>query len=445
MLNIAVKYRCKTFAQNRSKIERDPYKLNRYLISQTITIGMAYIYVLELTDHKYYVGKTDSPIARITDHMDSDGAQWTKLYKPIEIIEVKRTESDFEEDQMTLKYMKKYGIFNVRGGSFVQLNLSDEEKSVLTKMLCTESDSCFKCGGTDHYANRCNASDHLTPIPIPNKSEPASKFGTRWTDADTEQLIRLYADTSIGIIEIAEIMGRGKAILVTNLIKNHIVSTEQEIRGIEQFDSSDYAQKIREYYSNKKVKPKLKPKLKNLTIVVPVAVPDAEPVVVPVAVLDAEPVVVPVAVPVVVPVAVPDAVSVTIPVAEPVVVQSVKPVEEKKSFFRFIKKIANVISDAIETIDDPNRSKRSDATNEIKKTDELQTPVVIEKTREPDVLQTPAVLNETKKVKVVKKTKKVSKADTDEPNRYVCYRCGRQGHFKEDCYAKTHLKGYYLS
>lgn len=27
----------------------------------------------------------------------------------------------------------------------------------------------------------------------------------------------------------------------------------------------------------------------------------------------------------------------------------------------------------------------------------------------------------------------------------VCYRCGRSGHIKPQCYAKTHKKGYNLS
>ena len=26
-----------------------------------------------------------------------------------------------------------------------------------------------------------------------------------------------------------------------------------------------------------------------------------------------------------------------------------------------------------------------------------------------------------------------------------CYRCGREGHYADDCYARIHVKGYYLN
>lgn len=81
---------------------------------------MVYIYVLELVDNKYYVGKTDNPQFRLESHFNSNGAAWTKKYKPINIIELIPNCDDYDEDKYTLKYMEKYGINNVRGGSFVK-------------------------------------------------------------------------------------------------------------------------------------------------------------------------------------------------------------------------------------------------------------------------------------------------------------------------------------
>ena len=34
--------------------------------------------------------------------------------------------------------------------------------------------------------------------------------------------------------------------------------------------------------------------------------------------------------------------------------------------------------------------------------------------------------------------------DSSEDEDIVCFRCGREGHYASSCYAKKHIKGYYL-
>lgn len=41
----------------------------------------------------------------------------------------------FDEDKYTLKYMEKEGIDNVRGGSFSQIELSDEQIKLINQMI----------------------------------------------------------------------------------------------------------------------------------------------------------------------------------------------------------------------------------------------------------------------------------------------------------------------
>ena len=76
---------------------------------------MVTIYILQLQDNKYYIGKTTQPEIRLESHFNSNGSSWTKKYKPIKVIDLIHDCDDFDEDKYTLKYMQKYGINNVRG------------------------------------------------------------------------------------------------------------------------------------------------------------------------------------------------------------------------------------------------------------------------------------------------------------------------------------------
>jgi predicted GIY-YIG superfamily endonuclease len=87
---------------------------------------MFYIYILLLESNKYYIGKTKKPKFRIDKHFKSNTTAWTSKYKPIKLVEIIHLEDSFDEDKYTLRYMKQYGISNVRGGSFSQVRMSKE-------------------------------------------------------------------------------------------------------------------------------------------------------------------------------------------------------------------------------------------------------------------------------------------------------------------------------
>jgi len=117
---------------------------------------MVYIYVLKLIKGKYYVGKTSNPRFRLDNHFNKNGSEWTRVYKPINIHQIIPDCDDYDEDKYTIKTMEKYGINNVRGGSFCQIKLSSENKKTLERMINGSSNSCYKCGEKDHFANRCS-------------------------------------------------------------------------------------------------------------------------------------------------------------------------------------------------------------------------------------------------------------------------------------------------
>ena len=117
---------------------------------------MVFIYALQLQEGKYYVGKTNNPQFRLDAHFNSNGSSWTKKYKPIKLFELIPNCDNFDEDKYTLKYMEKYGINNVRGGTFCEVKLSEENKNTIKKMLDGSTDKCYICGEKGHFARNCS-------------------------------------------------------------------------------------------------------------------------------------------------------------------------------------------------------------------------------------------------------------------------------------------------
>jgi predicted GIY-YIG superfamily endonuclease len=64
------------------------------LLSQGYKKHKNYVYVLELKDNKYYVGETNNFVRRILTHT-LNKIQWTKIYKPIKILELVSSNTTF--------------------------------------------------------------------------------------------------------------------------------------------------------------------------------------------------------------------------------------------------------------------------------------------------------------------------------------------------------------
>lgn len=122
------------------------------------------LYVLALTERKYYVGVSASPLDRYEQHKAGIGAEWTKLYPPKKILSTHPVTSADDENNLTRKLMREHGIDNVRGGSYVQVHLPKEFVSTLEAEFRGATNACFVCGTQGHYAKEC-----------PTKTAPCSR------------------------------------------------------------------------------------------------------------------------------------------------------------------------------------------------------------------------------------------------------------------------------
>ena len=116
---------------------------------------MEQIYVIECTNKKYYVGKTNDVLRRFEEHKSGKGSAWTSKYKPVRLISCRPQVSEHDENNETKDLMKKYGIENVRGGSYTQIELPSEEIYVLQKEIIGNVDKCYKCNLAGHFAGAC--------------------------------------------------------------------------------------------------------------------------------------------------------------------------------------------------------------------------------------------------------------------------------------------------
>jgi predicted GIY-YIG superfamily endonuclease len=123
---------------------------------------MSILYVLQLEGGKYYVGKTDDVQKRFEQHkLGYFGSQWTKTNKPEKILETRQVISIHDENNVTKDLMKLYGVNNVRGGCYTQVDLLDYQHDCLLYELRCISDCCFKCGRSGHFITQCREPDEV--------------------------------------------------------------------------------------------------------------------------------------------------------------------------------------------------------------------------------------------------------------------------------------------
>lgn len=94
-----------------------------------------YMYVIELESRKVFVYcSRDKAIETI--FLESEiYSDFVKIYKPLHLFEKKLLMDPYDVDKMVKYYMYYYGIINVRGGSYQEIELSEDCMNTITREL----------------------------------------------------------------------------------------------------------------------------------------------------------------------------------------------------------------------------------------------------------------------------------------------------------------------
>jgi len=118
---------------------------------------MEHIYILRLRAGKYYIGKTKNVDKRWVEHTEGCGSGWTKKYPPLSLVKSVVSTSHFDEDRYVKEYMGKYGIENVRGGTYSNMVLDANCIALLEKEIRHSKNLCVRCGRGTHFVKDCYA------------------------------------------------------------------------------------------------------------------------------------------------------------------------------------------------------------------------------------------------------------------------------------------------
>jgi len=128
---------------------------------QSIEYAGVYTLKLQGMPFTYYVGSSQTVIARIAQHQRGEGAVCTKGATSIEqlpLVTPGNVENidDWERGE-TLTLMYTMGINNVRGWRFAQRELTDQQKEEIVGSICARNKLCNRCGFGSHMISNCRA------------------------------------------------------------------------------------------------------------------------------------------------------------------------------------------------------------------------------------------------------------------------------------------------
>ncbi len=119
---------------------------------------MIYIYILELCNNKFYIGK----LYNIYDLEDTilrldETIEWLYYNKIIKIASIDSFEDNIDVDinHYVYEFMEYYGVNNVRSDNYYKMKLTFDYAYHLFTKIKIQYNKCYLCGYYGHNGHQC--------------------------------------------------------------------------------------------------------------------------------------------------------------------------------------------------------------------------------------------------------------------------------------------------
>lgn len=97
-------------------------------------------FLIELEHGKFFAGASVDPLKELEEHREGlSGISWTQIHRPIRLREIISVAQKNDLNDYVRQTMLKYGVDNVRGGSWSYPRLTDKDRQQLSKELPQQS------------------------------------------------------------------------------------------------------------------------------------------------------------------------------------------------------------------------------------------------------------------------------------------------------------------
>ena len=118
-----------------------------YNVKVALPVKPSYVYVLELAGGHYYIGFTRQPLVRFRAHFSGKGARFTRLHRPVRVLELHKDAGRDLEDALTVRYIEQFGAEKERGGGITAVKLGGDSfigqlPAIRTRLDILKRDLC---------------------------------------------------------------------------------------------------------------------------------------------------------------------------------------------------------------------------------------------------------------------------------------------------------------